>query len=178
MKNILHLLLIVALTLTSACGLPGTGGGGGGSSDTNPADVTLRIEPNRLDSGDIITVEIRVTNVTDAFVLKVRHNESLAYVPDSMVLYGDGNPGPNIPTPTDFAGEDDIRYLVVPFYAPAHFGAKGRGTLTFNFQGVFEDSARVALDADEFNLVGPDFFDSNAPRFSAYIEQGVRIDED
>jgi hypothetical protein len=172
---------ILILVLGNACGgVPGIGGGGGGggSSDNDPVDINMRIEPKRLDSGDILTVEIRITEVKEPFVLKIRHNESLAYVPDSMVLYGDGNPGPNIPTPTDFAGEDDLRYLVIPFYTPEHFGTRKRGTLTFNFQGVVKDDARVSYDADEFNLVTPEYFDSDAPRFSSYGEQHVRIDED
>jgi hypothetical protein len=182
MKQLFKYSLLVTLSFFIACGgIPGfDSGGGGDSNDGNPAEVRLKAEPQRIDSGDIVTVEVRITNVSKPFVLKIKHHENLTYVPDSMILFGDGNPGPNIPTPTDFGIiNSSTRYLVVPFYAVPHFGERGKGTLSFNFQGTGETNDTIEIDADDGLVEANGLnFNPRSPQFSTLDEVRVRVNED
>lgn len=187
--NVLSRSLFTIITLTFiACGgdipiigdLPGLRDSGGGSAtDSNPAKTQLDAEPRTVDSGDFITVQVRLTEVTKPFVLKVRHHESLVYVPNSVTLYGDGNPGPNVPPATDFGTTTSDRYFVVPFYEVLHFGRKNRGTLTFNFQAAAASREKIAIDVDEFEQTAlGTFFDSSNPRFTTVQEVEIKIVDD
>lgn len=160
--------------------LPGVRGSSSSSEgDSNPAKTQLDAEPRTVDTGDFVTVRVRLTEVTKPFVLKVRHHESLVYVPNSITLFGDGNPGPNIPPATDFGTKTSDRYLVVPFYEVLHFGSRGRGTLTFNFQAAAASREKIAIDPDEFEQTAlGTFFDSNNPRFTAVQQVDIRIIDD
>jgi len=181
MLNFRPVFILLLAGLFACGGLPGLGGGGGSSdvNDGNPADVRLEASPRMVDSGDIITVEVKISDVQGEFVLKIKHNEGLSYVPDSMLLFGEGNPGPNIPTPNDFSSGTEVRYLVVPFYVPAHFGKHRKGTLTFNFQAEASLSDKIEIDADEFDKTtyNGTNFDPLNPKFSTLDEVSIRVKE-
>ncbi len=184
MRKFIHILLaIIFLTTFNACGggggdLPiiGDDGGGGDSDDGNPADVSLKASPTKLDTGDIIRVAVRITGVEGRFQVKVKYPKQLKFINGSEILQGDGNPGPNKADFSSFITGKRYHYTIFPFYVPGHFGPDGKGTLTFTLQALGKVTDSIEVDTDELDLVnGGTGFDPEDPRFSPLDEVRIEV---
>jgi hypothetical protein len=175
MKRLLTLLLV---TILSSCG---GGGGGGGGSDTNFAgDLSLDLERDNLDSGDLtqVRIEVRDLNKSGA-ILKIRSSTSLRYVRNTAVLFPDRDEELRITPSTDQA-TDNERYLV--FFLSSEDALGGdfiQLELTMKATKG-DDDAFIELDLDNNDSNIPDSkeFSVESPRFSAVVERGLYIARD
>lgn len=174
MKRLLALLL--ATTLTS-CG----GGGGGGGSDTNFAgDLSLDLERDNLDSGDLTQVKIEVRHLNEnGAILKIRSSTSLRYVRNTAVLFPNRDEELRVSPSTDQATENE-RYLVFFLSSEDAFGGDFIQLELTMKATKGDDDAFIELDLDNNDPNIPDSkeFSISNPRFSAVVERGVYIARD
>jgi hypothetical protein len=174
MKRLLTLLLV---TILSSCG----GGGGGGGSDTNFAgELSLDLERDNLDSGDLtqVRIEVRDLNKSGA-ILKVRSSTSLRYVRNTAALFPDRDEELRVSPSTDEATENE-RYLV--FFLSSEDALGGdfiQLELTMKATKG-DDDAFIELDLDNNDANIPDSkeFSVESPRFSAVVERSLYIARD
>ena len=140
----------------------GCGGGGGGGSFEGAAFVNIDATPNRIDSGDRMTVTVRLEEVNiSGVILKLRLPTALAYISNTSTIEIDGATR-SLPPTFNAAAADGFTYLV--FVIPhGYFGDNSSGVLTASLRGV-------AAIADSAIEVDPDIYDpgaSFASQFSA-----------
>jgi hypothetical protein len=174
MKRLLTLLLVTTLT---SCG----SGGGGSGSDTNFAgDLSLNLERDNLDSGDLTQVKIEVRDLNEnGAILKLRSSTSLRYVRNTAVISPNRDEELHISPSTDQA-TDNERYLVF-FLSPEDAIGGEFIQLELTMKATKgDDDAFIELDLDNNDPNIPDSkeFSVESPRFSAVAERGVYIARD
>ena len=168
------LFILLALILSSC-------GGGGGGSDTNFAgNLSLQLERDNLDSGDLTQVRIEVRDLNEAgAILKIRSSTSLRYVRNTAVLFPGREEELHITPSTDQA-TDNERYLVF-FLTPDDAKGGDYVELELTIKATKGDSdAFIELDLDNNDSNIPDSkeFSITSPRFSAVVERGLYIAPD
>jgi hypothetical protein len=171
--HISRALLACFLTFGSLTGC-GSGGGGGGEEFVGAANVQLRLQPSRIDSGDRTLVTVEVSEVhKNGIALKVRFPKGLRYVPASATLTADDKETdvtPTVNTPSADGGDIYlVFYLAQSLFRPSGQEYNGEtGIVTFQLEGtsVIRDG-KVEIDADvddpaednsvEFKLENPEF---------------------
>lgn len=157
------------------------GGGGGGSSETNySGNVTLDIERDDLDSGDLTGVGIEVDNLNpNGAILKIRSSKSLRYVKNSAIRFPDRKEEARI-SPSDEVSASDARYLV--FFLYPHNAINGKFiSLGFKMKATKGDKdafIQVDLDNNDPSVSDSSEFKASDPRFSPLIERGLYIAPD
>lgn len=170
--------LLCALILSS-CG--GGGGGGGSGSDSNFAgNVSLQVERDNLDSGDLTQVRIEVRDLNQrGAILKIRSSTSLRYVRNTAVLFPDRDEELRV-SPSADAATDNERYVVF-FLSPEDALSGDYVELELTMKATKGDSdAFIELDLDNNDSNIPDSkeFSITNPRFSAVVERGLYIAPD
>jgi hypothetical protein len=170
------LFLFAAVPLLISCG----GGGGGGGSDSNyEGDVTLDLERDDLDSGDLTRVTVEVNNLNkNGAILKVRSSKSLRYVKNSAVRMPDRDEETRI-TPEQ-ATTTDSRYAVFFLYPD---DAIDGSFISVQFQmkatnGDKDAFIQVDLDNNDPTIADSAEFKATDPRFSPLVERGLYIAPD
>ncbi len=162
MKTLRTAIISASLLMLSSCG----GGGGGGSDFIGAAEVSVRVSPHKIDTGDRAEVSIDVSTVhPNGIFLKVRIPKALSYVLNSAELEIDGQ---NIDIgPKKNVTKDAYTYVVFIF-SQDDFGSDNRGKVRFQLAGnsAIQDGL-VEVDADvndplvndnnEFNVDSPEF---------------------
>lgn len=172
------LLLTLVLGFTSCGGLGG--GSGGGSSPNDAGDVSLTVEKDYLDSGDLNQVNVEVANLNrDGIVLKIRTSKSLRYVQNSAILFPDRKEKSRL-SPAEEASTNQERYLV--FFLDRQ-DALGDDYIALRLdikatEGDEDAFVEVDLDNNDPNVPDSKEFKSSAPRFSAIERRGVYIAPD
>jgi hypothetical protein len=168
--------LIALISILTSCG-----GGGGSSSDTNySGDVTLDIERDDLDSGDLTRLNLDVDNLNpDGAILKIRSSKSLRYVKNTAIQFPDRDEETRI-SPAEDVSASDARYLV--FFLYPHHAINGRFiSLQFKMKAVKGDKdafIQVDLDNNDPSVSDSSEFKASDPRFSPLIERGLYIAPD
>jgi len=174
MKRELSLLFTFILC---SCG----GGGGGGGSESNVAgNLSLQIERDNLDSGDLTQVRLEVRDLNEGgAILKVRSSTSLRYVRNTAVLFPDRDEELRVSPSTD-QGTDNERYLV--FFLSADDALGGDFVeLEFTMKATKGDRdafIEVDLDNNDPNIADSKEFSITSPRFSAVEARGLYIEPD
>ena len=172
-----RLAIIILVTMLISCG----GGGGGGGSDTNfTGDLSLDVERDSLDSGDLTQVKIDVRDLNEnGAILKIRSSTSLRYVRNTAVLFPDRDEELRVSPSTDQATENE-RYVVF-FLSPEDAIGRDYIQLEFTMKATRgDDDAFIELDLDNNDANIPDSkeFSITSPRFSAVVERGLYIARD
>lgn len=172
-----RLVILFLVTMLISCG----GGGGGGGSDTNfTGDLSLDLERDDLDSGDLTQVKIEVRDLNEnGAILKIRTSTSLRYVRNTAVLFPHRDEELRVSPSTDQA-TDNERYLVF-FLSPddAIGGDYIQLELTMKATRGDEDAfIELDLDNNDANIPDSKEFSITSPRFSAVVERGLYIARD
>ncbi len=169
------LLCFILITGIAGCG----GGGGGGGKGGNPADVSMRVFPDSIDSGDRIEVTLNLSNIDffdqEYVVVKLRYPSGLSYVQDSTILKTN-NAKENF-TSQFFSLErnaDESTYLVTTLTEANLKGATNIEISTF-LEGMLPiESGIVAVDVDHSDPERVRFDISN-PQFTSLKEKRVKV---
>lgn len=170
-------LLLIFTFILSSCG----GGGGGGGSDSNFAgNLSLEVERDNLDSGDLTQVRIQVRELNEAgAILKIRSSTSLRYVRNTAVLFPERDEELRVSPSTDQA-TDNERYLV--FFLSSEDALGGdyiELELTMKAtKGDNDAFIELDLDNNDSNIPDSKEFSITSPRFSAVVERGLYIAPD
>lgn len=161
---------ITALSLSTGCG----GGGGGGF--VGAARVFLDASPNKVDTGDRVSVETRIEELHEnGIALKFRYPVGLDYVASTSFLRVDGE---TIDVgPTENVRVEDYRFLVFYLGEP-EFGEERDGTLTFELEAsaeIPEGQIEVDPDVDDINVSNTTEFNRNDPEFRAEDATDIEV---
>lgn len=117
-SKMLRIATLVAATsalsaaIASCGGIGGGGGGDGGGTANYPGSLTLSVERDRIDSGDMDRVQIEINDLNpDGAILKFHYPNSLRYVGNSAILFPNREEQSDI-SPYDEVSIDGERYLV------------------------------------------------------------------
>jgi len=168
-----RLVILFFVTMLISCG-----GGGGGGSDTNfTGDLSLHLERDNLDSGDLTQVKIEVRDLNEnGAILKIRTSTSLRYVRNTAVLFPDRDEELRVSPSTDQA-TDNERYLVFFLSSDDALGGDFIQLELTMKATKGDDDAFIELDLDNNDANIPDSkeFSITSPRFSAVVERGLYI---
>ena len=171
-----RLVILFFVTMLISCG-----GGGGGGSDTNfTGDLSLHLERDNLDSGDLTQVKIEVRDLNEnGAILKIRTSTSLRYVRNTAVLFPDRDEELRVSPSTDQA-TDNERYLVFFLSSDDALGGDFIQLELTMKATKGDDGAFIELDLDNNDANIPDSkeFSITSPRFSAVVERGLYIARD
>lgn len=167
MKKILCVISIGCLI--ASCGVGGGGGGGGGSDANHEGDVSVDLERDNLDSGDLSRVNVEVRNLNpDGAILKFRSSRSLRYVKNSAIRFPRRDEERRI-TPYKDASTDNERYLVFFLYPDDAIDGDFI-SIQFDMKATTGDNdafMEVDLDNNDQNVADSKEFSVDSPRFSA-----------
>ncbi len=159
------------------------GGGGGGSesgSDTGIAQMSLKVDPTSIDSGDFMEIAISLNDIIEnEFILKIRYPRALTYQTDSAYLEFEEGPVIAI-DPKNNQRTTDHEYNVF-FLNRERFGARARGTLKLLVKGAtaLEDGAVEAdLDLNDPDVTDSREFNIDNPLFTAVVAVGVEVNDE
>lgn len=151
-------------------------GGGGSSAPIGPAEVRLELSPNKIDSGDVTTVTVSVSDVeTQGVALKIRYPEALGLVRNSSKLFVNGESRSF--TPTENVVASGIRYLVY-YIKPSTFAGERGGEVRIQLEGQSEVVAglvEVDVDLDNPNIRNSQEFDVNNPQFTPVTDATIDV---
>ena len=164
MRFVLVSVAIVAVVSLLSCG----GGGGGDDSFVGAANVSIRVTPSEIDTGDRMLVTVNISDVhPNGIILKIRYPRGLAYVPDSATLAvneAEFDIGPSVDT-----ADDRVNYLVF-FLSQDSFSTNLTGEITLQLEGsarVSEGLVEVDADVDDPLIDNTVEFDIENPEFGA-----------
>lgn len=160
---------LTAITMI-ASSLISCGGGSGGDDGgfIGAANVSLRVSPDKIDTGDRSKVTINITDIHEnGILLKVKVPKQLAYVPDTAFLYvnsdeKDIGPDKNVT-------KDNDSFLVF-FLDQADFNDEDEGRIEFQLVGndkVSEKEVQVDADVNDLQIVDSEEFSAESPEFGA-----------
>jgi hypothetical protein len=172
--NRIQLLSVVIFlsTLCLACG------GGGGDGTIEPAQVSIQVTPDVLDSGERTRIRLKLYDFSDTKVIvKVRFPAGLDFVADSAAYFVD-NQDVEIDPGAEAAG-DDQDYLVF-FVNTEELNNPDNLELLFQLRGVDDvlpSEIEVDIDLDDEAIANDVEFTVETPQFdiqeSAYIQVGA-----
>ena len=184
-SNMLRIAILVATTtaLSAAIASCGGGGGGGGSDDGSgtanyPGSLTLSVERDRIDSGDMDRVRIEINDLNpDGAILKFHYPNSLRYVENSAILFPDREEQSDI-SPYDEVSIDGERYLVFFLYSSSALN-DAFISLEFDLKATKSNSeayVEVDLDNNDLNILDSLEFKASSPRFTALERWDIVIE--
>ncbi len=165
---------VAACLALLSCG----GGGGGGDSDSfvGAANVSIRVNPSDIDTGDRMLVSMDISEVHPiGIILKVRYPRCLSYVLNSATLTVDESEvdiGPAVNS-----ADDRVNYLVF-FLSQSSFNADRKGKISFQLEGnarVSEGQVEVDADVDDPLIDNTVEFDIENPEFGAEDSAMVEV---
>ena len=184
MRKLPHLLSFLGI-FAAALTVVGCGGGGGGGDDfVGAALVSIRLQPNVIDTGDRTLVTTAVGAIhQNGIALKFRFPTGLQYVSGSATLEVDDQEIDLTPTFNQTDSNDRYSYVVFflkqALFAPAGESYDGQfGNITFQLEGVSSvSSGEVAVDPDVNDPKQPDAaeFDVNSPEFEAEDQADIEV---
>ena len=180
-----------ALGLTLACGSGGSGGLNGGG----PASVNIKMEPNKIDSGDRATVTVELGDVDTDIAIKIQMPAGLRYVTETSFFIVGNRSFDSFPEDDTAAAEaaaaaaaeaegnttttttaSSTHYLV--YYADSAIFDDGKGELVFELEGtanIPSGEIAVDIDLDNSSINNNTEFDSTDPKFDAQDKQPIRV---
>ena len=171
----LRIAILVATTTALSAAIASCGGGGGGGSDDGsgtanyPGSLTLSVERDRIDSGDMDRVRIEINDLNPAgAILKFHYPNSLRYVENSAILFPDREEQSDI-SPYDEVSIDGERYLVFFLYSSSALN-DAFISLEFDLKATKSNSeayVEVDLDNNDLNILDSLEFKASSPRFTA-----------
>lgn len=183
-SKMLRIATLVAATsalsaaIASCGGIGGGGGGDGGGTANYPGSLTLSVERDRIDSGDMDRVQIEINDLNpDGAILKFHYPNSLRYVGNSAILFPNREEQSDI-SPYDEVSIDGERYLVFFLY-PSSALNDVFISLEFDLKATKSDSeayVEVDLDNNDLNIVDRLEFKASSPRFSALERWDIVIE--
>lgn len=151
-------------------------GGGGSSGPVGPAEVRLELSPNKIDSGDVTSVTVSISDVdAQGVALKIRYPEALGLVRNSSKLFVNGESRSF--TPTENVAASGIRYLVY-FIKPSSFAGESGGEVRIQLEGqatVTAGLVEVDVDLDNPNIRNSEEFDVSNPQFTAVTDATIDV---
>lgn len=169
---------MLAITLSSC-------GGGGGSEDSfvGAANVTIRIQPSEIDSGDRLELSAELSNVHEnGIALKFRYPEGLKYVASSAFIQIEKKEIDLTPLVNQSSSENEI-YLV--FYIPQSSFRRGgqpyegeSGTVVLQLEGtdaISDGLVEVDPDVDDPDQPNATEFSIATPEFDAEDKAYVTV---
>ncbi|MCB0335349.1 MAG: hypothetical protein KDD62_03565 [Bdellovibrionales bacterium] len=158
--------------------LPGEGGDSS-SNQGNAAEISIDASPRRFDSGDITTVNVRLTKVQSNFMLKLRTHESFRYIEESAVLLPDNAPLVSFPYPVRVAFSHGYYYIVIDVNDYTRFGESVSGYISIQLRGRQKITSKISVDIDRKAASDPEegFFDPASPNFSNLADVEVEVEE-
>lgn len=175
-----HRLALFALStgilfgLLSGCG---GGGSGGGTTGFEAARVSLAVDRNNIDTGDLMGVRVFLSDVRpEGVLLKLRYPEGLRYRRASSELETDGDVVDI--DPFTERRKNELAYLVYILPREA-FGDSGSGIVRFTLDAVERADGTLAVDPDfnDPNLTSSQKFDVDSPQFDAEDEEPVTVSD-
>lgn len=169
-------LLAIVFFLT-CCG----GGGGGGAPEGSPSAVSISLNPDRIDSGDRLTVRVQLTDIraseVNGIVIKLRYPTGLDVIESSSLTSVSGDESVPI-DPEGFRGDPNDFLLF--FLDTARVDLNNRQAwIEFDLEGTEAiENGRVGVDVDAADADNRESFDINDPRFSAVSERVLNVTED
>ena len=168
----------LSAAIASCGGIGGGGGGDGGGTANYPGSLSLSVERDRIDSGDMNRVQIEINDLNpDGAILKFHYPNSLRYVENSAILFPDREEQSDI-SPYDEVSIDGERYLVFFLY-PSSALNDVFISLEFDLKATKSDSeayVEVDLDNNDLNIVDRLEFKASSPRFSALERWDIVIE--
>jgi hypothetical protein len=145
---------------------------------TNPVQAKVRAEPDAIDSGDRMDVEVEISDITvDRFAIKIRFPTGLSYVGDTS-FYELNNTLVDT-GPTTNVSDSSYNYLVY-YTTRSNFGSQEKGSLWIVLEGVSDVSdgyVEVDIDIDNPDTSNSTEFDVSAPKFDAQSDARVQVGE-
>lgn len=175
---ILRLILCLTVLTLPTCG---GGRGGGGQNGGNVADVSLRVAPDTIDTGDRTKVTIRLTNIESegvpALLIKILHPSALSFLGDTVLL--SRNNLEDAAIAPILASADEAGYVVIYITRPTIGEDNREATLTFTMQGIESvNNGEVSVDVDVIDTDTRPLFRVSNPQFLALATTSIRILED
>ena len=166
------LLPLLAIPALTACG----GGGGGGSDFVGAAQVSIDVNPSRIDIGDRARVTTDIFDVhPDGIILKFKMPLGVGYVRDSGLITVDGDD--HSIDPDENQSDGNFRYLVY-FFSQDDFGSDHEGQVQFEIEGkeeVADGEVQVDPDVDNVRIPNDQEFDINSPEFGAEDADSIEV---
>lgn len=164
--------VIFLSTLCLACG------GGGGDGTIDPAQVSIKVTPDVIDSGERTRIRLELYDFSDTKVIvKVRFPSGLDFVADSAAYLVDNQ---DVEIEPNVEGVGDSQDYLVFFVNTEELNDPEDLQLLFQLRGV-EDVApseiEVDIDLDDEAIANDVEFTVETPQFdiqeSAYIQVGA-----
>ena len=168
----------LSAAIASCGGIGGGGGGDGGGTANYPGSLSLSVERDRIDSGDMNRVQIEINDLNpDGAILKFHYPNSLRYVENSAILFPDREEQSDI-SPYDEVSIDGERYLVFFLYSSSALN-DAFISLEFDLKATKSNSeayVEVDLDNNDLNILDSLEFKASSPRFSALERWDIVIE--
>ena len=183
-SKMLRIAILVAATsalsaaIASCGGIGGGGGGDGGGTANYPGSLSLSVERDRIDSGDMDRVQIEINDLNpDGAILKFHYPNSLRYVGNSAILFPNREEQSDI-SPYDEVSIDGERYLVFFLYSSSALN-DAFISLEFDLKATKSNSeayVEVDLDNNDLNILDSLEFKASSPRFTALERWDIVIE--
>ncbi len=155
--------------------LLGCGGGGGGDSFVGAGNITIKVSPNEVDTGDRTLVTVTFDELhPDGVAIKLRYPSGLNYIPDTSFWKIGGEELDASPFVEVSADISQSLYLVY-FLDRSILGEKNSGSLTFELRAVDQTSENSEIEADVDVLEEDPTFSADAAEFSAEDTAPLRV---
>ena len=168
----------LSAAIASCGGIGGGGGGDGGGTANYPGSLSLSVERDRIDSGDMNRVQIEINDLNpDGAILKFHYPNSLRYVENSAILFPDREEQSDI-SPYDEVSIDGERYLVFFLYSSSALN-DAFISLEFDLKATKSNSeayVEVDLDNNDLNILDSLEFKASSPRFTALERWDIVIE--
>ena len=168
--------LILLAAFIVGCGIGPSNGDDTDSGEGDPAQVSLRVNPRVIDSGDRIKVAIDIYAIEDPEIaVKIRIPVALSYVVDSSTLTVDNviyDAGP-------LDNESDSNYTYLVYYLDEdNFALSDQGLLELTLKGesnIANGKVAVDIDLDDPEISNSQEFDIANPQFDSQASEDVRV---
>lgn len=153
----------------------GCGGGGGGDSFVGAGNITVKVSPNEVDTGDRTLVTLSFNELhPDGVAIKLRYPSGLNYIPDTSFWKIDGEELDASPFVEVDANIAQSLYLVY-FLDRGILGEKNEGSLTFELRAVDQTNESSEIEVDVDVLEEDPTFSADTAEFSAEDTAPLRV---
>ncbi|MDZ4785680.1 MAG: hypothetical protein SGJ02_06360 [bacterium] len=167
--------ILKTLSIAISLCLIACGGGGSGDSFVGAGNVSVKVSPDEIDTGDrvLVTVEFNEAH-PDGVTIKLRYSDGFAYIPDTSILTVDGDELDSSPDANVAADLVQSTYLVYNI-SRSILGDRNDGKLIFELRGIESTSDNSEIEVDIDVLEANKIFSAESPEFSAQDSTGLVV---